>query len=236
MDANQLTEKLMCFGLTRQEATLYLCLAQNGEMTGYEAAKQTGISRSNAYNALAGLVDKGAAYTAEGTALRYHMVETEEFCRNKIRALEKTAAELTACMPRQKTQAQGYLTITGDIHIRDKISNMITGAGERVYLSMTYDSLMAFCPEIREAVAAGRKIVAITDKAADLSGVIVYQTAAKGRQVGVIAYSAYALSGELGGGDDSTCLYSGQENFVRVFKDSLRNEIILIQLKQKGDY
>ena len=59
MDANYLIESLMCFGLTRQEATVYLCLSQNGGMTGYEAAKQTGISRSNAYGALAGLVEKG---------------------------------------------------------------------------------------------------------------------------------------------------------------------------------
>ena len=88
MDNNQLIEKLMCFGMTRQEAAIYLCLAENGEMTGYEASKQTGISRSNAYNALAGLVDKGAAYTTEGTAVRYHAVETEEFCANKIRLLE----------------------------------------------------------------------------------------------------------------------------------------------------
>lgn len=43
MDNNQLIEKLMYFGRTRQEAAIYLCIAENGEMTGYEASKQTGI-------------------------------------------------------------------------------------------------------------------------------------------------------------------------------------------------
>lgn len=85
MDANQLTEKLMEFGLTRQEATVYLALVVSGTQTGYEVAKQTGISRSNAYNALAGLVDKGAAYPEEGAATRYTAVEVSEFCENKIR-------------------------------------------------------------------------------------------------------------------------------------------------------
>lgn len=53
-----LTEYLMEFGLTRQEATIYLNLMERGMQTGYEVSKQTGISRSNVYRALAGLVEK----------------------------------------------------------------------------------------------------------------------------------------------------------------------------------
>ena len=48
-----LIEGLTNFNLTKQEATLYVLLLKAGQLTGYEAAKQTGISRSNAYNALA---------------------------------------------------------------------------------------------------------------------------------------------------------------------------------------
>ena len=106
MDANQLTEKLMEFGLTRQEATVYLALVVSGTQTGYEVAKQTGISRSNAYNALAGLVDKGAAYPEEGAATRYTAVEVSEFCENKIRALTRVKEELTLYMPKEKAEAE----------------------------------------------------------------------------------------------------------------------------------
>ena len=65
MRGMEITERLMHFNLTRQEATLYLLLLKAGRLTGYEAAKQTGISRSNTYTALAGLVEKGAAYIME---------------------------------------------------------------------------------------------------------------------------------------------------------------------------
>ena len=58
MDDMAFVEKLMAFGLTRQEASIYLCLYRNGTLTGYEAAKLTGISRSNVYNALAGLAER----------------------------------------------------------------------------------------------------------------------------------------------------------------------------------
>ena len=44
-----LIEGLTNFNLTKQEATLYVLLLKSGQMTGYEAAKQTGISRSNTY-------------------------------------------------------------------------------------------------------------------------------------------------------------------------------------------
>jgi hypothetical protein len=32
------------------------------------------------------------------------------------------------------------------------------------------------------------------------------------------------------GKSDDACLYSGQKNFVRVFKDAMRNEIALIRI------
>ena len=47
-------ELLMSFGLTRQEARVYVLLLGEGALSGYEAAKRLGISRSNAYAALAG--------------------------------------------------------------------------------------------------------------------------------------------------------------------------------------
>ena len=71
-------ERLMEFGLTRHEASLYILLTLEGSLNGYEAAKQSGISRSNAYNALAGLVDKGAAYIQEEDTVRYTPVAIEE--------------------------------------------------------------------------------------------------------------------------------------------------------------
>ena len=42
-------ERLIHFGLTRQEARIYFLLLTEGELSGYEAAKRAGISRSNAY-------------------------------------------------------------------------------------------------------------------------------------------------------------------------------------------
>ena len=68
MEEAAIIEQLTLFGLSRQEAAIYLCLLQSEELTGYEVAKLTGISRANVYNGLAAVVEQGAAYMIEGSA------------------------------------------------------------------------------------------------------------------------------------------------------------------------
>ena len=50
----------------------------------------------------------------------------------------------------------------------------------------------------------------------------------------LIVDSKSVLSGEYGKGSLNTCLYSGQKNFVTVFKNAMANEIKLIQLQKGG--
>lgn len=230
MEQGNLIENLMAFGLTRQEAVIYLALSASGSQNGYEVAKATGISRSNAYSGLSGLVEKGAAYILEGKTRRYAPVEVEEFCSNKLRSLNVRKEYLAEHMPREKEETAGYITISGDAHITDKIYNMLAQTQHRIYLSMSGEKLGQFLPRIEELAKKDIKVVILTDEDITLEGVISYRTEKKGNQIGLITDSSYVLTGELGYKRDSVCLYSGQKNFVRVFKDSLSNEIKLIEL------
>ena len=83
-------------------------------------------------------------------------------------------------------------------------------------------------------VTTGRKLVLITDAPYHMEGALVYVTEEKGSQIGLIADSKYVLSGEFGQGSMNTCLYSGQKNFVMLFKTALANEIELIKIR-KGE-
>ena len=108
-----LLDNLVETGLTRHEAQLYLLLCREGVMSGYEAAKQTGISRSNAYLALAGLVSKGGAVLVDGEVSRYDALPIAEFCENKRRRLEHVLREIVADMPDRRTVTEPFLTIRG---------------------------------------------------------------------------------------------------------------------------
>ncbi|MDW7674901.1 MAG: helix-turn-helix domain-containing protein [Bacillota bacterium] len=223
-------ELLMSFNLTRQEATIYMTLFVEGDLTGYEVAKLTGISRSNIYTSLAGLVDKGAAYIIEGTATRYTSVPVEEFCDNRIRQLKGTQQEIIKHMPAKKEEAEGYITIKGQKHILDKMKNMIIEAKERVYLSVSSNTLEAILDELRDGLERGLKIVIITNEPFQLSGAAVYHAEKPQHQIRLIVDSSNVLTGDMTEGDNSTCLYSKKKNLVDLLKDSIKNEMRLINI------
>ena len=179
----ELIELLIQFGLTRQEAVIYIALCGQGSLTGYEAAKQTGISRSNTYTALAGLVEKGAANTIESNATHYVPVSAAEFCRNKLRNLEKSAQKLVSLIPEAQADADSYITIKGRLHVLDRAKNMIDGAAQRIYLSLSGECLLELLPHFEAAVLRGLKIVIITRSRITLPGAKLY------RAYGAVSYT-----------------------------------------------
>ena len=228
-----LTEKLVQFGLTRQEASIYLCLLRNRELSGYEVSKLTGISRSNVYGALAGLVEEGAAYLLEGETNKYTAVSAADFCENRIRQLTRLKQEIVSQAPQI-----GDITISSHRHIMDKIYNMLEHVEYRVYLSMPAEYLERFRTNLEKLVSEGKKVVLLISELPEkeIKGCIIYLTDKNDRQLRLIVDSGYVLTGELTGDVTDSCLYCGQKNFVNVFKESLRNEIKLIELKKEHEY
>ena len=230
-----LIEGLTNFNLTKQEATLYVLLLKSGQLTGYEAAKQTGISRSNTYTALAGLVDKGAAYVLEeGKVTRYTPVAPADFCSNKISYLEEVKKDILRQLPVLSNDAEGYITIKGAREIINKLRNTVSQAQARIYISANTRMLELLTPELKAALQRGLKVVIIGDKSFSLPGAICYGTTKQSEQIRLIADSHSVLTGDLQDDEDSTCLYSCKRNLVDLFKEALKNEIALIEL-QKGD-
>ena len=235
METTSFAERLMEFGLTRQEACIYQCILEEGKVTGYEVAKQTGISRSNAYNALANMQEKGAVYLLEeGTARKYVPVPLEEFCKNRIRRLEEAKKWLSLRAPKEREEAEGYITIEGGKNILNKIRNLLEEVEERVYISCTRNYLLLMVRELEALQAAGKKVVIITDRPVTFKNARVYVGRDRGMQIGVISDSRYVITGEYGEGSMNTALYSGQKNFVELYKTALSNEIELLTLKEEN--
>lgn len=235
VDESAILDRLVLFGLTRQEAAVYLCLYQQGELNGYEAAKYTGISRSNVYSALSALTDKGAAYLIEGDSSRYMAVAIDEFCENKIRSLNREKEYLIKNIPSMKEVEIGYITITGNGNIWDKIISMINEAEKRIYFSASCRIIEKLQAEFLKVLGKKIKLVLITDGTVTNQELrknsIYYMGSDRGNNIRMIVDSEYALTGEITGSKDDTCLYTGQKNFISVFKETLRNEIVLIQLQ-----
>src|SRR5207247_2375819 len=59
------------FGFTPTESLVYEVMLRSGPGTGYAIARSAGLARANAYAALEGLGQKGAARGEEGRPKRY---------------------------------------------------------------------------------------------------------------------------------------------------------------------
>lgn len=251
------------FGLSGQEAAVYLSLLSEGELNGYEAAKLLAISRSNAYTALAGLAEKGAAWIIEGSPVRYTAVPPAEFCANRLRGMAAARDRLLEILPKRKETPGSYITIRGRERILDRLRHLLEEAEERVYLALETPLLDLYAEELARLRAEGKKVVIITDReptaggaaaaavsnaGADVAaaaggdgsgGSKVYLGPVKAGQIRAIADSRYVITGELGaswrdgGADGATCLFSDHPNLVELFKTALRNEIRLIELGEK---
>lgn len=244
MEEADIIEKLLLFGLGRQEAVIYVCLLKNGGLTGYEVAKLTGISRSNVYNTLASLVERGAAYVCEGSVTKYVSVSIEEFCDNRIRYLQEQEKYLLLSGPKRQLPVEGYITIEGYEHIRDKIHHMILGAEQRIYFAASEHFIEMWEKEFKEILKRNVKVVLLSENLpGNLQGenVIFYKRMpaeelwnAGEQQIRLIIDSAYVLTGDVHGSSTDTCLYSAQKNFVNVFKEAMSNEIKLIEIHKSG--
>lgn len=235
MESTMFAGKLMEFGLTRQEAMIYECLLGEGKTTGYEVAKLIGISRSNAYNSLASMTEKGAAYLVEeGTTRKYVPVDLEEFCKNRIRRMEANRNWLCEHKPEEKDYTEGYITIEGAHNILDKMRNLLNRTKDRVILSCTRNYLLLMVEELEQLIKMRKKVVIITDQPVSVDGAKVYLGNARGTTVGLIVDSRYVIAGEYGEGSANNCLYSGQKNFVNLYKTALSNEMKLLAMPKEN--
>ena len=223
---------LISMGLTSNEATLYRTLSMHGEMTGYECAKLTGISRSNVYIALAGLAEKGGTFIVGGAVQKYSPAPIREFCANKHREFETAASYILEHMPLCTTPSSAYITITGATAIIDKMKNMITACAERVYISAETTVLTRLTVELASVVERGLKVVVMTDHGFNLSGAIMYGMTRKDGQVRLIVDSRFVLTGDIADNRPCSCLFSSSETLVSLFKDAMKNEIRLIELDE----
>jgi sugar-specific transcriptional regulator TrmB len=230
-------ELLGDFGLGRQEAAVYVELLAQGELNGYEVAKALGISRSNAYTALAGLADKGAARISEGPTTRYSAVPGPEFVAARLARLRASGERLLAVLPERRQPTGGYLTVRGAENILDRLQHLLTTVRQRVYVALPGKILATCVPTLHDCLKAGRKVVIVTDaKGAqdravrELDGAIVYVGRVPANSVRAIVDSHHVLTGDVRGGKDATCLDSDNKNLVDLFKSALRYEIRLIEL------
>lgn len=224
-----LIQSLKKIGFTQQEAILYIYLGKHGELTGYEAAKLSGISRSNAYAALSSLVDKGYAHVIQGTSAKYIAIPKEELIRNADRSFHENIAYINKHLEFDQTQQEAYITITGGQNIINKFKNIIAIAEERIYISCDKDILDKIENELKDAIGRGLKVVILSSTPINNIGDYIYYPASSSSE----SFKTIIDTKEVLAGTLKQSLYSKNKTLVALIKESFINEIAVIETKTK---
>ncbi len=216
------------FGLTRQEALLYATLLEHGPQTGYEAAKRAGISRSNAYAALAGLAEKGGAMRSGGPAQRFSPTPRAEFLARLRAASDEALALLERELPERAPGEEPYLTVSGHGNVVDKMRAMLRAVQSHVYVSAHSAEAAHMADELAALAARGRKTVLICDADPGLPGVRLHHKVQERGHVKIIADTAAVLTGCLEPPGAAQCLYSRNGHLVRLMREAFLNELAVI--------
>lgn len=216
-------------GFTGQEALIYLTLGQHGELSGYEAAKIAGISRSNAYSALSSLVEKGGAFVIEGKTKKYTATPKDELLQNIRRSFNENMAYLDENLKVESLSNEPYFTVRGSKTIIDKIKNMILLAKQRIYISGRQEDLNLFIPELTKSVENDLKVVIICDHCKDIPHTLHYHNYQTLDGFKIIVDTEEVLTGKTGLQDQA--LYSKNITLVHFIREALINEIELIKIR-----
>ena len=147
---------LTTFGFTPTESLIYEVLLRGGPGTGYAIARSAGLARANAYGALEGLVQKGAARVEEGRPKRYRpeppaalvarILERQGQALDEVsRSLQEISVPATPTLV-ELSSARGALQIA---------SRETARASERVMLHAAPDAYPPLVPALRKAAGSG---------------------------------------------------------------------------------
>lgn len=237
----ELIERLQSLGFTENESKVYLELNRLGALTGYEAAKQAGIPRPNAYSALQGLVEKGAALKTQGEPSKYAAITIDELSYK----LEKITKDSLNYIKKNITVNQPlanepFITVEGDKNILHKISYLIRKAEKSIYLDAWFEEIRELGEDLLAAQQRGIKVILISVGTIDLALKNVYdhgreeEWAEEGvRSIRLIIDSEEVVTGEIGRSKSSTALYSKNSSLIELVKESIVHDILLIEIKKE---
>lgn len=182
------------FGFTPTEAAAYSALVELGPASGYAVAKRLGIARANAYQALDGLVTKGAAALLEGTPRRYRALHPQALLtliiEHETRKLDRLERQVTAQPPQG---AEPLIELRGERAVREAATRAIVRADGPVRCVGRPADLRELGPAFRARAAAGRPFTVWSVGTAEGVSPAVIAVVEPERMAGLFASPAFLL-------------------------------------------
>ncbi|UHA75947.1 MarR family transcriptional regulator [Paenibacillus sp. 481] len=156
---DSLVQHLRALGLTEMEARIVVSLSEQGPMTGYEAAKKLGVSRSNVYAALQRLVDHGFVLHRQGEPSYYTSIQPEELTRTINSRLEASLRYVEQHMPATQADDTDFFSIEGERAVTDALRRALHEAQFEIIADVWPEEATALRTDLEQAEARGVRVL-----------------------------------------------------------------------------
>jgi sugar-specific transcriptional regulator TrmB len=207
------------FGFTPTETHAYRALLELGPSGGYAVARALSIARANAYQALDGLVAKGAAtLVSDVTPRRYRAVQPRSVFALVLGSQTARLDELERQLLTQPAAGSAPLvTLRGERALTDTVVRAIVRTPGEVTLLGAFERLSGIAPALRARAAAGRAVRLWSPTADTDLAVEVGQFEA---EEALLLVGDGALAGQLGA--DAHGIWSEAPLFIGLVRAAIR--------------
>ena len=229
---------LQKLGFSQYESRAYVTLLKSPRITGYELAKQSGVSQSKIYEVVDKLVQKELVVAIEeGGAVRYvpldPMKGVDRYRHDYTRALDLVGERLSRLYDEEASGAAYVVTLQRGREIVAKTVEMIGAAETEVVLMLWPEELPHVESVLRSAETRGVAIAMCVYGDAEPGVGAVYHHSLddhvrrnqSGRRMVVVIDRREALVSHFSESGDATAHWSTNLGFVQMSEDYVRHDI-----------
>ncbi|MDR6883649.1 helix-turn-helix domain-containing protein [Bacillus sp. 3255] len=233
-------QHLKNLGFTDLEAKCLHVLAECGTQTGYEIAKQLGVSRSNVYSALQKLAEKGAVLTSHGEPTHYQSVPIGEIGERIEAELQASIRYVKEHMPKQDAHRSEYYSLEGDAKVMERIRKELRKAKEEVLCDLWAQEAQLLKEELRKVPEQGVRLLVSSVGDTPLPGSVPQfphkRDAAwnerKGRKFTLLIDRKLAIVGTRGGDEQTLAMLTEHPAMVELLLNSFWHDVVIHELQQ----
>ncbi|MDE3074323.1 MAG: hypothetical protein KGJ86_02750 [Chloroflexota bacterium] len=250
MGIDAIVEQLARLGLTQPEARAYLAVLRKSPATGYEAAKQSGLSRGQIYETLQRLEALGAVQTTLDR--KYVAIPFTVFSRNKLASVRGAIETVEELLPQlASSRGEAAHIVYGYSNLLLRAIDIVGNAGANIFLACFPSELEELSHELVQAKKRGVDVTVLCYGDMEVDGlnvvhhhgVFVVRTGNGGRSFHLVADRRAGMMGVIREDDETSALWSQNEYFctsvmkyvaadaaiLRVFEVLPRREVVRVK-------
>lgn len=241
---DKILETLKKLNFTEYEAKAYLALLEESPLTGYAAAKNSGVPRSRIYEVLDSLAARGDILVSHGATPQYVPVPAKVMIKNRRLNAEENfkSAELSLeQFSRAAKNRDNIWNIAGHNEILEKVKECIASAERRILLEVWKEDFSYLETELEKASKKGVQITIVAYGRVESNFAKVYQHDLSseitdeygGRWIVLSADDSEVAAGIVSLGKDSRAAWTMHQGLVMPITEVIIHDLYISEIMEK---